>query len=346
MAYLIITANGTEIDRRELKSAVTIGRASECTICVRDIMMSRSHCRIEQQGDAWILTDLQSRNGTCLGHERVERHLLREGDSLRMGRTFVTFHAGKFEPGPKLSDQPARVRPSDPNESFAGTVVGFELLEPGQAEYDEQMPIPQPRPLEPAGYECDDVYDMLHGMASSAWDSIHETEAPPMRKQKVATQATVETKPIRRKSRVSFALQAHERAELIAPQPTGVITRAADRWRALTSPERRAVAVMLSVSVTLIAIAGFLAVESRTPQITQASAITMKATPVLARAVAQPPQQPSEPELASDSPDDSGQFCPDVTEGECNIDAVDSTSGDLASDSAGDDDTEVELNVR
>jgi len=44
MPYLIFSANGDEIDRRELSEPVIIGRAPDCTICIRDILLSRKHC--------------------------------------------------------------------------------------------------------------------------------------------------------------------------------------------------------------------------------------------------------------------------------------------------------------
>ena len=49
MAYLILTANGEEFDRRELAegSGVIIGRAPDCDVSVPDIVLSRHHCRLE-----------------------------------------------------------------------------------------------------------------------------------------------------------------------------------------------------------------------------------------------------------------------------------------------------------
>ncbi len=262
MPYLIFTANHEEILRRELRGTLSIGRASDCAICVRDIMMSRAHCRVEPQGETWILTDLQSRNGTFIGHERVEQHLLREGDSLRMGRTLMTFCVGKFEALKK--EKPARVRPVDPNESFAGTVVGFELLEPGEAEYDEDMPIPQPRPLEPAGYESDGVHGLLNEIASSAWNSIHEKTTPTLRTKNSAGQARILGKSsARAKSRVSFSLQAHQAEDRANAANSGRVPVQASRK--LSRGERRMAAVLLSIAVALVVSAAWLAVESNFP---------------------------------------------------------------------------------
>src|SRR5687767_5295281 len=128
MPYVIFSANGDEIDRRELidePQQVTVGRAPDCTICVRDIMLSRRHCALELQNNKWIVTDLGSKNGTFLAEERIDRHILRDGDSLRMGRTWMIYRGGKFVPGPRWDAEKQRSRPVDPNEAMAGTVVGF-----------------------------------------------------------------------------------------------------------------------------------------------------------------------------------------------------------------------------
>src|SRR5438045_8783426 len=101
MAWIVITANGEELDRRELSGGLTIGRPPECDVAVRDILLSRVHCRIEPAAHGWKLIDLGSKNGTRVGWQAVRAHELRDGDYLRMGRTRITYHAGQFEPAPE-----------------------------------------------------------------------------------------------------------------------------------------------------------------------------------------------------------------------------------------------------
>src|SRR5437773_1480349 len=115
MAYLVITANGEEIDRREITGALTIGRSPECDWQVRDILMSRRHCRIEPGEKGWIVVDLGSKNGTYLGSLPVTRHALKEGDELRCGRVRITFHAGALVAAPESMKKRAVVRPADPS---------------------------------------------------------------------------------------------------------------------------------------------------------------------------------------------------------------------------------------
>src|SRR6185436_4817193 len=130
MAYVILSDREGEFDRRELRGVTVIGRALDCSICVRDILLSRKHCQIERFQERWVIADCGSKNGTRVGYEPITRHILSDGDVIRIGKIQVSFHAGPFVPAPK--DQPQRrrdVRPSDPNEALSGTVLGFQLFD-------------------------------------------------------------------------------------------------------------------------------------------------------------------------------------------------------------------------
>lgn len=147
MAYLIITAGGEEIDRAELDGQVVIGRSPDCQVAIRDVLLSRHHCRIERHLGSWRVVDLNSRNGTRVNWNRVSSHRLRDGDVLRVGRTFITFRSGPFVP----SETPAAnrhrlVRPADPFEALAGTVAGFVLDDADR----EEAGIPQSPSVRPA----------------------------------------------------------------------------------------------------------------------------------------------------------------------------------------------------
>ena len=121
MPYIILADKNQEIDRRELTEAVTVGRSLECGIQIRDPLLSRQHCRLEPIGSTWVLTDLNSRNGTFINHgERVMQHVLEEGDVLRIGRVRLCFRAGPFVAGPPRTTYSKMMRPSDPVEALSG----------------------------------------------------------------------------------------------------------------------------------------------------------------------------------------------------------------------------------
>jgi pSer/pThr/pTyr-binding forkhead associated (FHA) protein len=103
---------------------LTIGRGAGCEVCLSwDGDVSRVHAELDRIGGVWTVSDDGlSRNGTYVNGERVTgRRRLRDGDSLRLGATLVTFRdpakgdtgetrlAGDAPPGAKVSDAQRRV---------------------------------------------------------------------------------------------------------------------------------------------------------------------------------------------------------------------------------------------
>lgn len=72
--HLVITsgvATGTSIELDE--DLVTIGRSSDSTLVIVDEYTSTYHARLVRTGEQWILTDLDSTNGTKLDGARVTK---------------------------------------------------------------------------------------------------------------------------------------------------------------------------------------------------------------------------------------------------------------------------------
>ena len=93
MAHLEITSPDQPDARVELdKSALTIGRGEAAEVFIAEKKASRKHLRIAPlpSGD-WVAEDLGSANGTHFDEHRVMRHLLADGDVLRIGDTQVRF---------------------------------------------------------------------------------------------------------------------------------------------------------------------------------------------------------------------------------------------------------------
>jgi predicted component of type VI protein secretion system len=65
----------------------TVGRDPDADICLDDEAVSRHHLQIESRGGVLMATDLDSRNGTALNGEPLDRpRRLRNGDTLVLGR--------------------------------------------------------------------------------------------------------------------------------------------------------------------------------------------------------------------------------------------------------------------
>src|SRR5690242_20570541 len=99
MAYLVITPKGKDPYKVKLDggavAAVVVGRAVGSDVWIHDGVMSRQHCRIFRDAGQWWVEDLGSTNGTYLaGHRLKSKHPLKDGETIELGDSRVTFYAG------------------------------------------------------------------------------------------------------------------------------------------------------------------------------------------------------------------------------------------------------------
>ena len=73
---------------------VRIGRAPECEAQLSDATVSRRHAEIVRDGDAWVLRDLGSSNGTQVNGQPVVEHVLADGDEIKLGSVTLRFENG------------------------------------------------------------------------------------------------------------------------------------------------------------------------------------------------------------------------------------------------------------
>ena len=94
MARLILTFNKQVIKEFPfLKGSITLGRLDDNTIIVDNLAVSGYHARIDKTGDDFILTDLQSTNGTFVNDKKVTSHKLTHGDNIVIGKHVILFVA-------------------------------------------------------------------------------------------------------------------------------------------------------------------------------------------------------------------------------------------------------------
>ena len=70
---------------------VVVGRRESCDITLPDANMSRRHARLEPQKSGWLVTDLDSTNGTFVNGDRISARKLENGDSVKFGATLCAF---------------------------------------------------------------------------------------------------------------------------------------------------------------------------------------------------------------------------------------------------------------
>ena len=92
MARLLWEHKGQVIkDYPFTKGSVTIGRSKQNTIVFPNPEVSSVHARIDKVGTDYILTDLQSTNGTFVNSLKVLSHRLSHGDRISIGKNVLLF---------------------------------------------------------------------------------------------------------------------------------------------------------------------------------------------------------------------------------------------------------------
>ncbi|HYC93716.1 MAG TPA: SpoIIE family protein phosphatase [Thermoanaerobaculia bacterium] len=76
---------------------ITLGRATECTVPIKDRYLSRRHAEIVFDADSWQVRDCGSVNGTLLNGTRIIAPVpLHPGDRIALGDSEVIFEAGEL----------------------------------------------------------------------------------------------------------------------------------------------------------------------------------------------------------------------------------------------------------
>ncbi len=90
-------------------NALTIGRLPDNDLQLDLADVSRHHARIERAGEAFLIRDLRSTNGTWLGEERIQEHTLTQSETIRIGAAQLLFKPAIDSNDLTLVDAPARV---------------------------------------------------------------------------------------------------------------------------------------------------------------------------------------------------------------------------------------------
>ena len=96
MARFILTFNKQVVKEFPfIKDSITIGRKEDNTIIVDNLAVSGYHARVDKAGSDFILTDLQSTNGTFVNKEKIVSHKLSHGDNIIIGKHIILFVASE-----------------------------------------------------------------------------------------------------------------------------------------------------------------------------------------------------------------------------------------------------------
>ena len=102
---------------------ITLGRASDCTIPIKDRFLSRKHAEIVRERGTWFVRDCGSVNGTLVNGVKIADPVpLRAGDRIALGDSEVVFHA---------DDQPSQLIPIDSDSHATNLAIKIESEERG-----------------------------------------------------------------------------------------------------------------------------------------------------------------------------------------------------------------------
>src|SRR5438874_9065195 len=94
MAKIIVIGNDQRREY-ELGAINTVGRHPDNTLQILDRIVPKEHAQIIRQPDGhYLFRDLGSLNGSFLRGERVNEHVLHDGDEITLGSTHLTFQEG------------------------------------------------------------------------------------------------------------------------------------------------------------------------------------------------------------------------------------------------------------
>ena len=91
----------------EKGKSLTIGRIDSNEVVIENLAVSGHHAKIDSVGDGFLLTDLQSKNGSFVNDQQVTSHWLQHKDRIMIGKHTLVFEYGKGEERPEAAAGPS-----------------------------------------------------------------------------------------------------------------------------------------------------------------------------------------------------------------------------------------------
>jgi pSer/pThr/pTyr-binding forkhead associated (FHA) protein len=87
----------------EKGKTLTIGRKETNDVVIENLGVSSRHAKIDTVDDTFLLTDLQSKNGTFVNEKLITSHWLKHGDVIAIGKHTLVFSFAEGEARPDAS---------------------------------------------------------------------------------------------------------------------------------------------------------------------------------------------------------------------------------------------------
>lgn len=101
MPEIVVKFNDSIIERVVTeKKRISIGRTNDNDIILENRGVSRKHAQIEFNGDAAVIIDNESLNGTFVNNRRISEEILRDDDVITIGKYALEYHGDSEAPDP------------------------------------------------------------------------------------------------------------------------------------------------------------------------------------------------------------------------------------------------------
>ncbi|RPJ14108.1 MAG: FHA domain-containing protein [Desulfobacteraceae bacterium] len=87
----------------EKGKSLSIGRREENNIVIDNLAVSGHHAKIDSVGEGFLITDLQSKNGSFVNEKFVSSHWLKHGDVITIGKHSIVFAYKESEARPETA---------------------------------------------------------------------------------------------------------------------------------------------------------------------------------------------------------------------------------------------------
>ncbi len=93
MPELTLKFKDNVIDTYSLEGKKTffIGRRKSNDMVIENLAVSGTHAKVEATSDGYVLSDLQSKNGTYVNKKSISNHILKNNDVIRIGMHTLVF---------------------------------------------------------------------------------------------------------------------------------------------------------------------------------------------------------------------------------------------------------------
>ena len=173
---------------KDLPIPVTIGREEGNGLRLNDERVSRFHVKIQAEDGDFILTDLDSTNGTRVNGAAIQIRRLRPGDQVSIGRSMLLFGTMEEIAARKAAVVPANIAgqtvraddhaglPRQMSVTDGDLAVGAGLPPAAWTAFDDEMP-PLPQKLTASqSARLAEIFDYMHKGLTTAVENIDANE--------------------------------------------------------------------------------------------------------------------------------------------------------------------------